>query len=251
MLRGAVLFSVALLGACATTNESPGPSSATGVSGVAGAPGNNALDASHVSSKGCDTIIRDLAVDWSARDYWCEGGRLVAVRKEVLLASLEDARVRLAALQRRAEALDARADFVESRIDDHLAETPAGAREVWVTPPAASAAGQAPAAESVVSRGGDHIVFARGREVLGPRGRKAVSSLADRVTDATHITLRGFLAADEFRLDDPLDAERRSVGRSLSVREAWRSAGLDVSSVTILHHAGHFDAPYVEVVFDD
>ena len=134
-----------------------------------------------------------------------------------------------------------------SRIDAQLArEAPVPA----VTAPSPRSHDSA-RTSSPQSHPASRVVFAQGRVVLGPRGRRAVAALAQRVATTRQVTVRGYLTKNEFPLADPLDAERRSVGRSLSVKDAWRNAGVDVSSVTILHHSGEFAGAFVEVVFGD
>lgn len=240
MLRSASMLSTMLLSACATTAPVPSGNDVEDavVSDVV-ADHSVSRDAPDIAS--CNPIIRDLSVDWDERDYWCEGGRLM-VRQTVLLASLEKARRQLAALRESAESIERNARRAVARIDSRLARDMEEAPAKIVPAPVAVTSDESDSAR---------IIFARGREVLGPRGRRAVAALARRVAPGSQVTLRGHLIHGEFPLIDPLDAERRSVGRSLSVREAWRDAGVDVSTVTILHHSGGFSGAYVEVIFDD
>ena len=248
MFRGVSLISTLFLGACATTlplGSDVGDSPVVVDASSLDARSNRSRDVS------CVTIIRDLSVDWDARDYWCDDGRLM-VRQTVLLASLEKARRQLAALRQSAESIERNTGRAVARIDARLAgesrTVPVSAVEV---PVVRKLAHTSRTSRSQSRQRVPGIVFARGRVVLGPQGRRAVAALAKRVASAQHVTVRGHLTENEFPLANPLDAERRSVGRSLSVREAWRSAGVDVSSVTILHHSGKYAGAYVEVVFGD
>lgn len=249
MLRGMSLLSTLFLGACASTAPQPLGSDVEEVS----TPVDVSVPVAHdrESDESCDTILRDLSVDWEARDYWCDDGRLL-VRRTVLLASLEKARQQLAALRRSAESIETATGRAVARIDARLADEPRPVpvpvvENVEKRPPVVHRAVHTARAQSQHPR----IVFARGREVLGPRGRRAAAALAQRVATARNVTVRGHLSENEFSLVDPLDAERRSVGRSLSVKEAWRNAGIDVTSVTILHHSGDFAGAFVEVVIGD
>ena len=244
MLRVSLL-STLLVSACATTAPVPLGNDVDDSS----TPDTNVSFGSRTNHPGdgsCDAIIRDLSVDWESRDYWCDDGRLM-VRQTVLLASLEKARQQLAALRQSAESIGGKAGRAVSRIDARLAqEAPVSAG----TAPSPRAHDTA-RTSSPQSHPAPRVVFAQGRVVLGPRGRRTVATLAQRVATARHVTVRGHLTENEFPLVDPLDAERRSVGRSLSVKDAWRNAGVDVSSVTILHHSGEFAGAFVEVVFGD
>ena len=252
MMRGASLLSTVLLSACATTAPVP---LGVDVGDVSASTADAVQSTSHhgSGSESCEPILRDLSVDWDQRDYWCDGGRLM-VRRTVLLASLEEARRQLAALRRSADSIDTNTRRVLSRIDSrqmHDASESSVKTESPAIAPMPSRADSDFVESGTVVADSARIVFARGREVLGPRGRRAVDSLAQRVASGSRVTLRGHLIESEFPLTDPLAAERRSVGRSLAVREAWRDAGVDVAAVTILHHSGRFDGAYVEVVIDD
>ncbi len=248
MLRGVSLLSTLFLGACASTAPQPLGSDLVESS----TPVDVSVPVAHdrESDESCDTILRDLSVDWESRDYWCDNGRLL-VRRTVLLASLEKARQQLAALRLSAESIETAAGRAVARIDARLADeprpVPLPVENVEKLPPVVHRPVHTARAQSQHPR----IVFARGREVLGPRGRRAAAALAQRVATARNVTVRGHLSENEFSLVDPLDAERRSVGRSLSVKEAWRNAGIDVTSVTILHHSGDFAGAFVEVVIGD
>lgn len=238
MLRGASLLSTLFLSACATTAPVPlGNEAGDLPSPVASPPVVSRPTQPGSVSSDCDAILRDLSVEWDSRDYWCDKGQ-PSVRKSVLLASLEEARLQLVELRRSAESIERNTDRAMDRIDSRLAS------EEWVASPPVTAPVEVPVSDS-------RIVFAHGRVVLGPRGRRAVAALSQRVASSRRVTLRGYLSEGEFTFEDSQDAERRSVGRSLSVKEAWRDFGIDVATVTILHHADHFDDPYVEVVFSD
>ncbi len=93
------------------------------------------------------------------------------------------------------------------------------------------------------------IVFYPSRETLGSKGRSQALNLLAFIKNADKITVRGILIEDEFRLTgDARSVERRSVGRSLTVREFWRKRGADVSAVTILHYSRDTPGRYVEVI---
>ncbi len=98
-----------------------------------------------------------------------------------------------------------------------------------------------------------HVVFTRTREALDAEGIDQARSLIPAAQQARRVTLLGLYESDELTKvrPGPDPEERFSVGRSLSVRELWRSEGVDVSKVTILHHRENRPGQQVEVTFHD
>lgn len=238
--------------------------------------------------KECVYITRDLSTPWSARSYWCGAGVTVPVASipdsKMIHKAVEQTRHRLAVLREQLNTVIRRAEFVSNQIRQSVKPqsewvSPALTHAVYAPVPAPSSsttkvvyhADPKPAHVAVnhhSSRSAvqihspvtdkkddsKRIIFADGREVLGPKGRGMVmdDALLSSVRNAGRVTLRGALIDDEFPLMvDPMDRERRSVGRALSVREFWRSNGIDVSVVDILHYSPDLSGKFVEVVVDD
>lgn len=96
-----------------------------------------------------------------------------------------------------------------------------------------------------------HIHFARNREVLGPKGTEKSLLLIPAVKEAHRVTLRGIYEHTEITDPTPLNQERFSVGRALSVRKLWSEHGVDPAKVSILHHRTDLSGRYVEVILHD
>lgn len=167
------------------------------------------------------------------------------MNRELMVLNIEQTQRNLAKLREEADALAERvverSDTVLARIDRYMSETqdmqPIQKKDT-VT----------------ISRNLDivqRIWFASGQEVLGPEGRKHARDLIQQVQSAQKVTLRGYLNDDEFMIIDALDAERRSVGRSLSVRALWRASDVNTEVVSILHHIPQRQGRYVEVVIHE
>jgi len=236
LLKNSILLSSSLLlSACAsvtpTRTEAP----------VTTTPPMSTQDTTESRIKNCEWLMRDLSVDWSLRHYWCgtSGKDSQGEKDKVMLAAIGRTRLHLATLRERVNTVTRRTEDAAMRIESHLNqqavenktvphETPSDTGKINSTQPA------------------HRIVFARGRENLGPKGRVQALGLIPVIRNARQVTLRGRLSDDEFPLASSLDAERRSVGRSLSVRELWRSSGVDVD-VTILHHSPELSGKFVEV----
>jgi hypothetical protein len=99
----------------------------------------------------------------------------------------------------------------------------------------------------------NRVDFSRTREALDVDGIEQALSLIPNALHAQRITLLGLYEPDELTKvkPGPDPEERFSVGRSLSVREFWRSEGIDVSKVSILHHREDRPGRHVEVIFYD
>jgi len=108
-------------------------------------------------------------------------------------------------------------------------------------------------ADSPTAADNAQVWFAETRATLGPQGTRQALSLLSVARGARRVTLLGLYRPDELagvkRASQP--GERFSVARSLAVRELWRSEGLDVSKVTILHHRKGRPGRQVEVTFYD
>lgn len=265
MRQGLTLLSSLMLGACASTATMPVDDAAVvSDANAAAAEGLEIVDQVKADRTDCVYILRDLSVPWSARDYWCTGegassDRSVVIRR-LVSSSLAQSRRDLAAMKSRLTAVSNRANAVAAHIQSSL-DRPvlaAGAASSEARPDGKPGHGYSDSVPAHISASATadapvRIAFATGREVLGPRGRRMSLALLARVKETASVTLRGYLLDGEFPLTDSLAAERRSVGRSLSVRKLWRDSGIDVSNVSILHHdaspatAGR----YVEVVFHD
>ena len=245
LIKSILLFALLFLNACATAiptrTETP----------VAVTPLVSA-------TKDCEYLMRDLSVDWSLRHYWCgssdadETINAQAEKNRLMLMAIERTRLRLAALRKQMNTVDHRADYVASKITPYLSqqtvmESNATASHEPQRQQTSSNHTTALYADEMHSSNHHRIVFAHGRETLGPKGHMQTLNLMPVVRNARRVTLRGQLTNGEFPLVNAIAAEKRSVGRSLSVRELWRSSGIDVAAVTILHHSPEVSGRYVEV----
>ncbi len=202
----------------------------------------------------CKYLMRDLSMDWSSRRYWCGSpssensteSNLREKRNKAMLAAIERTRLRLSVLRERMNTVTRRTDDVATKIHPHLKQQ----SSVNIKKPSMIKTKLSPAKHSDTDQT-HRIVFARGRVTLGPKGRLQALGLIPIIQNARQITVRGRLMDDEFQLDDPLADERRSVGRSYSVRELWRSAGVDVTALTILHYSPDVSGKFVEVMIDE
>jgi len=202
----------------------------------------------------CEYLMRDLSIDWSSRRYWCgssstDESTFQKERNQAMLAAIERTRLRLAVLRERMNVVTRRTDYVATKISPRL-QQPAIIK-TRLDPATTVATVNTDNAVHPGTEQIHRIVFAQGRVVLGPRGKLQTMKLVPAIRNAHQITVRGRLMESEFQLDAPLAAERRSVGRSLSVRELWRSAGVDVATVTILHHSPDVSGKFVEVMINE
>lgn len=203
----------------------------------------------------CVVVLRDLSVSWSLRDYWCDLSTPSFSRKmmdrDLMMLNIEQTQRRLARLKQKINTVAQRNDVTARRIKPYLDKSEAKTKPRVIQPIQPSQDNDA--SDVAKNAGGEkqRIWFAPGREILGPQGRQKTRAIIDLAQNAQRVTLRGYLEEGEFSLADPLDAERRSVGRSLSVRELWRTSGVDTGIVSILHHIPplpQHQGRYVEVV---
>ncbi len=263
-----VLASSVLLAACATapTTSLENKDSISGAATLH-VEHNNSLNNDR---KDCTYVLRDLSIGWPSRHYWCDDSGEGAVDtdqraavSDFTLSAIERSRQRLTLLRNRmvgqmpltvATPVAPEPYFIsqpiapvdQEAIQEIVIEV--SPRDVMVT-------------QSVpADANGDDIQriwFASGREVLGPQGRRQARDLIPRIKKAQAVTLRGlllndeFLLKDQFAIKDGLSAERRSVGRALSVRELWQDAGIDTSNIAILHYTPETQGQYVEVIIRD
>lgn len=259
--RNCILLSFTLLlSACATVTSTTLEAPDASLLSTPLAPTQGIAD-SH--AKDCAYLMRDLSVDWSLRHYWCGSSGAVnhsqGRENKLMLASIERTRLRLAVLRERIDIVTRRTDFVATKITPHLARQTATEKSAIVShetqkqPRSNDRVMAAPIDENRSADRAYRIVFAQGRERLGPKGRLQSLNLIPDIRHARQVTLRGHLANGEFPLIDDLAAERRSVGRSLSVRELWRASGIDVAAVTILHYPSvpGDSGKYVEVMIHE
>jgi len=233
------LSSAIFLSACATTIPTQTEDPLTSAAAVM--PLTPSQEPTHTN---CAYLMRDLSIDWLSRYYWCSSPitEHSPEKTKVMLASMEHTRLRFAALREQMNVSTRRADSLVKKITAGLNQKTSIERNPPVIKSRAS----------VTTTDRTHrIVFLPGREALGPKGRLQALNLLPVMRNARMITLRGGLIDGEFSLKDSLAAERRSVGRSLSVREFWRSSGLNVPTVTILHYSPDVSGSIVEVMIHD
>ncbi len=245
------LSAVILLGSCAATVPRPVPVE----SGGDKPPHSLRITQPEKLSLGeraCVVVLRDLSVSWLLRDYWCDLSTPSFSRKmmnrELMMLNIQQTQRRLARLKQKINTVAQRNDVVALRIKPHLDKSEPKTK---LQPAQSSQDNDAPDVAKNAGSGKQRIWFAPGREILGPKGRKQTHALIDSAQNARRVTLRGFLEEGEFSLPKALDAERRSVGRSLSVRELWRASGVDTKIVSILHHIPQPQGRYVEVVIHE
>jgi hypothetical protein len=96
------------------------------------------------------------------------------------------------------------------------------------------------------------IWFAPAQEQLGEKGLARSLALLPDIQAAQRVTLLGVFEDEELTGEPgPLDRERFSVARALSVRDLWIEQGVDPAKLTILHHQDRLDGRYVEVMLHD
>ena len=96
------------------------------------------------------------------------------------------------------------------------------------------------------------IWFAATQEQLGEKGQAHSLALLPDIQAAQRVTLLGVFEDDELTGEPgPLDRERFSVARALSVRDLWIKQGVDPEKLTILHHQDRLAGRYVEVMLHD
>ncbi|MGD9171830.1 MAG: hypothetical protein PVI97_17545, partial [Candidatus Thiodiazotropha sp.] len=215
-----------------------------------------------VEAKGCMRAQRDLTEAWKSRSYWCGNDkkrnftmkpnmRNLSPSSSKSGAGIESAmravrvsKLRLQNLASTLKALQADMVYYHSVDDEQRQEVPednSRSAEANTT------------SENIEALDNERIHYAPNREVLGPKGKKKVISLMPAAKKARRISLLGLYEPKEIDAleSGPQLEERFSVGRSLSVRELWRSEGIDVSKVTINHHKKNRLGRFVEVKFYD
>ncbi len=101
-----------------------------------------------------------------------------------------------------------------------------------------------------INIGSNKVGFANHREVLGPKGRLAIETIAIAASNASHVRLRGFLAREETLAQLGKTHEQFSVGRALSVKNQLIKHGITESKITILHHRQIRPGAFVEIMFN-
>ncbi|MEW8046503.1 MAG: hypothetical protein AB2805_08440 [Candidatus Thiodiazotropha sp.] len=230
------------------------------------------LVAAEVRVKGCLRTQRDLTIGWSMRRYWCGNDTrrsALSAHNVRMLSSSRILRNLKPAISTHTPASTAPIKqaprFDSSRIRKMASaeitpSPPSGMVHIHAMPNTQDLVSPEPeviraetqnASKNVSVPSDTHVYYARNREALGPKGREKVISLLPAAKAASHITLLGLYEAEEIKalVPGPQLEERFSVGRSLSVRELWRSKGVDVSKVTIRHHTKTRSGRFVEVNF--
>jgi outer membrane protein OmpA-like peptidoglycan-associated protein len=101
-----------------------------------------------------------------------------------------------------------------------------------------------------INNGSNKVGFANHREVLGPKGRLAIETIALAASNANHVRLRGFLAREETLAQLGKTHEQFSVGRALSVKNQLIKHGITESKIIILHHKQVRPGAFVEIMFN-
>ncbi len=267
-LKYIVLSSSVLLAACATApTTSLENKDANAGAETLHVEHNNSLDNGR---KECAYVLRDLSIGWPSRHYWCDdsGEGVVNADQRVAVSDLT-----LSAIERSRQRLSMLRDRMMGQWP-LTAATPVAPEPYFISQPIAplnqeviqeivieASPRDVMVAQSVpVDANSDdvqRIWFATGREVLGPQGRRQARDLIPRIKKAQAVTLRGlllndeFLLKDKFALKDGFSEERRSAGRAISVRELWKDAGIDTSTIAILHYTPETQGQYVEVIIRD
>jgi hypothetical protein len=221
---------------------------------------NDVADAA--DTKGCIRTQRNLTEAWESRSYWCGYGKRQNfsikpnMRKlspgstkahagiESAMRAVRVSKLRLQNLASTLKALESDMVHYHSVDDEQRSEVPKDNSK---------SSGVCNTYENNEAMGDERIHYARNREVLGPKAKEKVISLMPAVKKARRISLLGVYEPKEIDALEPGPQleERFSVGRSLSVRELWRSEGIDVSKVTINHHKKNRLGRFVEVKFYD
>lgn len=224
----------------------------------------------HARMESCLHTQRDLTVPWHRRRYWCGNDlRSSALRMHnVAMRSNgsdrhEDADEPVAKDTRALPAVPPVATVPRQRLAAASLHTD---REMvrYLSLPETEVSSPGTRSESahedVVSAArlpaaanNARVWFAKTRSALGPQGIRQALSLLSAARETRRVTLLGLYRPDELAGvgDASQPEERFSVARSLAVRELWRSEGMDVSKVTILHHREDRAGRHVEVTFYD
>jgi hypothetical protein len=213
----------------------------------------------------CDRTHRDLTISWDARRYLCvrEGRRSAFLKAggwqlpQRLTRSLLAANAYTAypPAQQNPEAhaavlsplpvvepasISPPLTVASAAAEPGVLEGPTGTEAGSI---AETAAGDAPSAR---------IWFAPVQAQLGEKGLARSLALLPDVQAARRVTLLGVFEDSELASEPgPLDRERFSVARALSVRDLWIREGVDPEKLTILHHQDRLAGRYVEVMLHD
>ncbi|MEL0587558.1 MAG: hypothetical protein AAES65_22230 [Candidatus Thiodiazotropha sp. (ex. Lucinoma kazani)] len=191
----------------------------------------------------CRRTQRDLTIHWATKEYLCSHEQRLSALQDHNAAVFHDT-------PHRSQPLAVSQDIPKQLIARQIEDTPPSPTVERLqtvnsggTPACAEPTQSVPTKQTPI-----HIPFAHNREVLGPVGTEQSLSLVSKVNDAHRVTLRGLYEQNEIVDPTPLNRERFSVGRSLSVRKLWSEAGVDPAKVTILHHQNDRSGRTVEVI---
>jgi hypothetical protein len=262
-----VLLLSVLLSGCASFNRM-NQSTVSAPVGTSNTTDQTALEADPLASKPpttCNRTHRDLTVDWNTRRYLCvREGRSAAflkaggwqVPKRVnrpLLAAYSTTPLQPSHQSQATQAavLSPLSDVAPTPLQDPLTVASVIDDPGVLEGPTGDEGGV-----EVNTVSGDtqavRIWFALAQEQLGEKGLARSLALLPEIQAAQRVTLLGVFEDDEFAGEPgPLDRERFSVARALSVRDLWIEQGVDPEKLTILHHQDRLAGRYVEVMLHD
>jgi hypothetical protein len=221
----------------------------------------------------CDRTHRDLTIAWDARRYLCvREGRHAAFLKaggwqlpKRINRPLPVSNTNLPPQQdpaTQAVVLSPLAAMGPAPLQDRFTVSSAAGDPGVLEVPVADASsevlegptGEHGAVDKTVS--GDtqsvRIWFAPAQAQLGEKGLARSLALLPDIQAARRVTLLGVFEDDELTGEPgPLDRERFSVARALSVRDLWIEQGVDPAKLIILHHQDRLAGRYVEVRLHD